>query len=61
MTTIGFDATPLLGQRSGVGHYTKRLIEAIMGLSPGWEFQCYTTRPRGELDNGLRWAQEIDA
>ena len=61
MTTIGFDATPLLGQRSGVGHYTKRLIEAIMGLSPGWEFQFYTNRPLGELDNGLRGAQEIDA
>lgn len=61
MTTIGFDATPLLGQRSGVGHYTKRLIAAIMGLAPDWEVQLYTNRPLGELDHGLRGATEIDA
>ncbi len=60
MTTIGFDATPLLGQRSGVGHYTKRLIAAIMEHVPDWEVQLYTNRPLGELDNGLRGAKEID-
>ncbi len=61
MTTLGFDATPLLGQRSGVGHYTKRLIAAIMELAPTWDFHLYTNRPLGELDNGLRGATEIDA
>ena len=60
MTTIGFDATPLLGQRSGVGHYTKRLIAAIMGVAPDWEVQLYTNRPLGELDKDLRGAREID-
>ena len=61
MTTLGFDATPLLGQRSGVGHYTKRLIAAIMELAPTWDVHLYTNRPLGELDNGLRGATEIDA
>ena len=61
MTTIGYDATPLLGQKSGVGHYTKRLIAAIMSLEPQWCYQLYTNRPLGELDEGLRRAIEIDA
>jgi glycosyltransferase involved in cell wall biosynthesis len=61
MTTLGFDATPLLGQRSGVGHYTKRLIAAIMSLAPNWDYHLYSNRPLGELDNGLRGAAEIDA
>ena len=60
MQTMGFDATPLLGQRSGGGHYTKRLIAAILALAPDWEVQLYTNRPLGELDNGLRGATEID-
>lgn len=60
MTTIGYDATPLLGQKSGVGHYTKRLIAAIMSLEPQWCYQLYTNRPLGELDEGLRRAMEID-
>ncbi len=61
MTTLGYDATPLLGQRSGVGHYTKRLIAAIMNLEPQWGFHLYTNRPLGELDEELRRATEIDA
>lgn len=31
---IGFDATPLLGQRSGVGTYTLHLMEAMHHLHP---------------------------
>lgn len=61
MTTLGYDATPLLGQRSGVGHYTKRLIAAIMDLDPEWNYQLYSNRPLGELDKDLRRATEVDA
>ncbi len=59
MTTLGFDATPLLGERTGVGHYTKRLLSAIMALRPEWNYHLYSNRPLGELDNGLQGAKEF--
>ena len=33
---IGFDGTPLLGQRSGVGHYTGRLLAHLVQQRPEW-------------------------
>lgn len=60
MTTLGFDATPLLGERTGVGHYTKRLLSAIMALHPEWSYHLYSNRPLGQLDEGLRGAKEFD-
>ena len=32
---IGFDGTPLLGSKTGVGWYTHELIDAVAKLSPG--------------------------
>jgi glycosyltransferase involved in cell wall biosynthesis len=61
MTTLGFDATPLLGQRSGVGHYTKRLLSAIMASRPDWIYHFYSNRPLGALDDGLLGAVEIES
>lgn len=60
MTTLGFDATPLLGQRSGVGHYTKRLLSAVMTLCPDWNYHFYSNRPLGDLDDGLLNATEVE-
>ncbi len=60
MTTLGYDATPLLGQRSGVGHYTGRLLSAVIGLTPGWTHQLYSNRPLDDLEAGLRRALHID-
>lgn len=61
MTILGYDATPLLGQRSGVGHYTKRLLSAVMDQNPDWQYHLYSNRPLGELDSGLHAAEEIDS
>jgi len=60
-TRIGFDATPLLGQRSGVGHYTARLLSAVVDATPDWEHHFYSNRPLGTLEPGLGKAVEIPA
>ncbi len=60
MTTLGYDATPLLGQRSGVGHYTKRLLSAVMATCPDWDYRFYSNKPLGELDNSLLRATEVE-
>ena len=31
---VGFDATPLLGPRTGIGTYTERLVEALIAIGP---------------------------
>lgn len=51
---IGFDATPLVGHRSGVGHYTGRLISAIMTEQPEWDCLMYSNKPLGKLESSLR-------
>lgn len=61
MTTLGFDATPLMGQRSGVGHYTKRLLSAIMAARPDWNYHLYSNRPLEDLDSSLAGAVEIES
>ena len=50
---IGLDGTPLLGQRSGVGNYTGRLLAALIREKPEWEFLLYSNRPLGELEPAL--------
>lgn len=58
---IGFDATPLLGQRSGVGHYTARLLSAVQSATPDWEHHFYSNRPLDTLEPELARAQQIPA
>jgi glycosyltransferase involved in cell wall biosynthesis len=53
---IGFDGTPLLGQRTGVGNYTGRLLGALIDLEPGWEYVLYSNRPLGKLEPVLERA-----
>jgi len=46
----GMEATALLGQRSGVGHYVARLREDLLRLPDSdWELVSYTPRGRGAL------------
>lgn len=45
MFRIGFDATPLLGPRSGVGNYTLHLIEHLIQGNPELEAWLYSNRP----------------
>ena len=38
---IGFDGTPLLGAKTGIGWYTHELIDAVAKLSPGDEMVVF--------------------
>ncbi len=57
---IGFDGTPLLGQRSGVGYYTSNLLAALMEVEPHWEYLLYSNRPLNGLEPPLPLAQKAD-
>lgn len=50
---IGFDGTPLLGQRSGVGHYTGRLLAHLVQQRPEWEYMLFSNRPLDPLEAEL--------
>lgn len=50
---IGFDGTPLLGQRSGVGYYTSHLLAALSETQPDWELLLYSNRPLHNLEPSL--------
>ncbi len=53
---IGFDGTPLLGQRSGVGHYTGRLLAHLVQQRPEWEYMLFSNRPFEPLEAELAQA-----
>ncbi|MFZ0544294.1 MAG: glycosyltransferase family 1 protein [Candidatus Promineifilaceae bacterium] len=57
--TVGVDATPLLGERSGVGNYTARLLAAQLEREPEREYLLYSNRPLENLEPGLERAKEI--
>lgn len=59
--TLGLDGTPLLGQRSGVGHYTGRLLAALIKTNPDWRYYLYSNRPLGELEPGLAGAVQVSS
>lgn len=50
MLTVGYDATPLLGQRTGVGRYTEHLLEEL-ATRDGVEMRptAFTLRGRDQL------------
>lgn len=50
---IGFDGTPLLGQRSGVGHYTGRLLANLVQQRPEWEYLLFSNRSLDPLEAAL--------
>jgi glycosyltransferase involved in cell wall biosynthesis len=48
---VGFDATPLLGQRTGIGTYVDRLLSAMLDAGPNVDFvaTAFTFRGRDTL------------
>ncbi|MBK7895333.1 MAG: glycosyltransferase family 4 protein [Anaerolineaceae bacterium] len=56
---IGFDGTPLLGQRSGVGHYTGRLLAQLVKQYPEWEYLLFSNYPLARLEGELARARPI--
>jgi glycosyltransferase involved in cell wall biosynthesis len=58
-TIIGFDATPLLGQRSGVGNYTGQLLTALLEQQPEWRYLLFSNRPLAELEIPLNQATQV--
>lgn len=56
--SVALDATPLLGQRTGIGTYTARLVEALAD-DPGIELVLAPITVRGgtpaDLPAGARW------
>ncbi|MCI0399306.1 MAG: glycosyltransferase family 4 protein [Chloroflexi bacterium] len=57
--TIGLDGTPLLGERSGVGYYTGRLLAAMLKVYPEGKFLLYSNRPLGALESDLAGAVPV--
>jgi glycosyltransferase involved in cell wall biosynthesis len=57
--TIGVDATPLLGERSGVGNYTARLLAAQLKTEPERDYLLYSNRPLENLEPELERAKRI--
>jgi glycosyltransferase involved in cell wall biosynthesis len=60
---VGFDATPLLGPRTGIGTYTERLVDALVRMGPpdldlvATPFSSRGTEPlRGQLPDRVRVA-----
>lgn len=56
---IGIDGTSLLGQRSGVGHYTGRLFSQLVQQRPEWDYLLFSNRPLNGLENSLTRAQTV--
>ena len=52
---IGIDATPLLGQRSGIGTYTQHLLEALVATRPDDTFvaTAFTFHGRRDLSGAV--------
>jgi glycosyltransferase involved in cell wall biosynthesis len=42
---IGFDGTPLLYTRAGVGTYVEQLLGSLVQLHPHWEYLLYSNKP----------------
>ncbi len=47
---IGFDSTPLLYTRSGVGTYVAQLLRHLPATHPQWEYILYSNKPLPVLD-----------
>lgn len=56
---IGFDATPLLGQRVGIGNYTAYLLSALLQQQPADDYYLYSNRPLGHLEPPLDQATQM--
>lgn len=57
--TVGIDATPFFGERSGVGNYSARLLAAQLKLASDWEYLLYSNRPLEKLEPDLDQARRV--
>jgi glycosyltransferase involved in cell wall biosynthesis len=48
--SLGIDGTPLIGQRTGVGNYTARLLSALLDVNQEWEYRLYSNRALRHLE-----------
>jgi alpha-1,3-rhamnosyl/mannosyltransferase len=58
---VGYDATPLLPPRTGVGQYTYRLLQALTDRHPEAEYLLYTNRDAELLSAPFRSTQVIQS
>jgi glycosyltransferase involved in cell wall biosynthesis len=56
---IGWDATPLLGLRTGVGNYSAQLLAALLEQEPDWDFLLYSNHPLASLESELHRAVRV--
>lgn len=56
---IGFDATPLVGQRTGIGNYTASLLTALLHNNPTDDYYLYSNCPLNRLEPSLQRAVQI--
>ena len=57
---IGFDSTPLLGQRSGVGQYTSSLLTRLTQTQHDWQFHLYSNTPLNGVEPSLPKAHRVE-
>jgi glycosyltransferase involved in cell wall biosynthesis len=56
---IGFDGTPLNGQRAGIGNYTSHLLTALLNHNSASDYLLYSNHPLGNLEPTLRKAVQV--
>ena len=56
---VGYDSTPLLGTRSGVGSYTQQILTHMAQLHPEWCYLLYSNRPLDPLSTSLPGAYHV--
>lgn len=56
---VGYDSTPLLGTRSGVGSYTQQILTHMAQLHPEWGYLLYSNRPLDPLSTSLPGAYHV--
>ncbi len=56
---VGYDSTPLLGTRSGVGSYTQQILAHMAQLYPEWCYLLYSNRPLDPLSASLPGACHV--
>jgi hypothetical protein len=48
---VGLDAIPLVSQKTGIGHYTSELAQALARVAPSDEFHLVAPLPLKQSDN----------
>ena len=56
---VGFDGTPLMGQRAGIGNYTANLLAALLRHNPTANYYLYSNCPLRSLEPALQRAIQV--